>query len=185
MINGFDTREVVVTITVREKGKKLEDSGGIVMTVDKWLTRSQPALKDISDFEARYYQKLQGPMPQVDAQQITTALAMMPGLKEAFTRYSKASLDGTAIQTTTTIEGVKSAEEMQQSAAQGGNDQGAPASVGGAIGGLLRRRAQANSEKDAASPRTTFMTTTNEVLKISTSVTPADVAIPAGFKLSK
>src|SRR5215212_518506 len=40
-INGFDTREVVMTVTVREKGKKLEDSGGMVMTVDNWLTQSQ------------------------------------------------------------------------------------------------------------------------------------------------
>ena len=40
-INGFDTRQVVATITVREKGKKIEDSGGIVMTVDTWLTKSR------------------------------------------------------------------------------------------------------------------------------------------------
>jgi hypothetical protein len=185
-INGFDTREVVATVTVREKGKKLEDSGGVVMTVDNWLTRSQPALKEVSDFDARYYQKLQGPTPQIDAQQLATAAAMLPGLKEAFARYSKAGLDGTAIQSTTTVEGVKSAEQMAQaqSAAQGGGDQGVPTSAGSAIGSLLRRRAQANAEKNAASPRSTFMTLTNEVLKISTSVSAADVAIPAGFKLA-
>jgi hypothetical protein len=185
-INGFDTREVVATVTVREKGKTLEDSGGVVMTVDNWLTRSQPALKEISDFDARYFQKLQGPTPQIDAQQLATAVAMLPGLKEAFARYSKAGLDGTAIQSTTTVEGVKSAEQMAQaqSAAQGGGDQGVPTSAGSAIGSLIRRRAQANADKNAASPRSTFMTLTNEVLKISTSVSAADVAIPAGFKLA-
>ena len=36
-INGFDTREAVMTITVREKGKKLEQSGGLVLTSDMWL----------------------------------------------------------------------------------------------------------------------------------------------------
>ena len=41
-INGFDTRQVIATITVREKGKKIEDSGGIVMTVDSWLSKSAP-----------------------------------------------------------------------------------------------------------------------------------------------
>lgn len=185
-INGFDTREVIVTVTVREKGKKLEDSGGVIMTVDNWLTRGQPALKEIWDFEARYYQKLEGPTPQIDAQQLATALAMLPGLKEAFARYSKASLDGTAIQSTTTIEGVKSADEMRQaqSGAQSGSDQGVPTSVGGALGGFMRRRAQASAEKNAANPRSTFMTLTNEVLKISTSVSPTDVAIPPGFKLA-
>ena len=39
-INGFDTRQVVATITVREKGKRLEESGGLAMTVDTWLTKA-------------------------------------------------------------------------------------------------------------------------------------------------
>ena len=30
-INGFDTHQVVMTVTVREKGKKLEESGGLVL----------------------------------------------------------------------------------------------------------------------------------------------------------
>lgn len=186
-INGFDTRQVIITVTAREKGKKLEDSGGMVMTVDDWLTKSQPALKDISDFERRYYEKLAGPQIQVDAQQLATAMAMMPGLKEGFARLSKENLDGTSIHTTTTIEAVKSAEQVkqEQSGAQTGGDQGAPTSVGGAIGGLMRRRAQANAERNASTPRTTFMTMNNEVLKIATSVSAADVAIPAGFKLTK
>ena len=34
---GYDTREVIMTITVREKGKTLEDGGGFVMTADSWL----------------------------------------------------------------------------------------------------------------------------------------------------
>src|SRR4029077_19297302 len=88
-INGFDTREVIVTVTAREKGKKLDDSGGMVMTVDNWLTKSQPAVKDISDFQRRYYEKLAGPQIQVDAQQMATAMAMMPGLKESFARLNK------------------------------------------------------------------------------------------------
>jgi hypothetical protein len=183
-INGFDTRQVIITVTAREKGKKLEESGGMVMTVDNWLTKSQPALKEISDFERRYYEKLAGPAIQVDAQQLATAMAMMPGLKEGFARLSKENLDGTAIQTTTTIEAVKSAEQMkqEQSGAQSGADQGVPTSVSGAIGGLMRRRAQANAEKNASTPRTTFMTMNNDVLKIATSVSAADVAIPAGFQ---
>ena len=60
-INGFDTRQVIATITVREKGKKIEDSGGIVMTVDTWLSKSAPSLKEIADFERRYWEKLAGP----------------------------------------------------------------------------------------------------------------------------
>jgi hypothetical protein len=185
-INGFETREVVITVTAHEKGKKLEESGGMVMTVDNWLTKSQPALKEIADFDRRYFQKLAGPTIQMDAQQMATAMAMMPGLKEAFARVNKEPLDGTAIQSTTTVEGVKSAEQMKQEAGGGSSAPSNPASVGGIVGGIMRRRAAANAEKTGGnSARSTFMTISNEVLKISTSVSAADVAIPAGFKLSK
>jgi hypothetical protein len=187
VINGFDTRETVMTVTAREKGKKLEDSGGMVMTVDLWLTKSQPALKEIADFDRRYFQKLATPALQVDAQQMAAAMAMMPGLKDAFARVNREALDGTPIQTTTTVEGVKSAEQMKQEASAGSSagTQPNPASVGGIMGGIMRRRAAANAEKTGNSPRTTMMTMNNEVLKIATSVSAADVALPSGFKLSK
>jgi len=185
-INGFDTRQVIVTVTAREKGKKLEDSGGMVMTVDNWLTKSQPALKDIADFDRRYYEKLAGPALQVDAQQLATAMAMLPGLKEAFARLNKETLDGTPIQSTMTVEAVKSAEQMKQQQSGGGaGAQSTPTSVSGVVGGIMRRRAAANAEKTADSPRTMFMTVNTEVLKISTAVSADDVALPAGFKLTK
>jgi hypothetical protein len=34
---GYDTRQVIMTVTVREKGRTLEDGGGLVMTADSWL----------------------------------------------------------------------------------------------------------------------------------------------------
>ena len=191
-INGFDTRQVIATITVREKGKKLEDSGGIVMTVDNWLTKTV-SLKEIGDFERRYFEKLAaGQVGAVDAKQMATAMAMFPGLKEAFARLGKEDFGGTAIQSTTTIDAVKSAEQMKQqasgSSASSGNEAPNPASIGGAIGGFMRRRQQ-QKEQDtpaavaSANPaRSTFMTINNEVLKIATNVTPAEVAVPAGFK---
>jgi hypothetical protein len=186
-INGFDTNQVIVTVTVREKGKKLEESGGIVMTADNWITRSVPALKEITDFDMRYYKALAGPQIAVDAQQLATALAMMPGLKDAFARMQRAGLDGTPISMTTTVESVKSPEQMKQQE-QSSADSGAAAptsvggAVGGAIGGFMRRRAQQNQQSNPTSARSTFMTMNNEVLKIATSATAADVAMPAGFK---
>jgi hypothetical protein len=183
-INGFDTRQVIVTVTVREKGRTLQEGGGLVMTADNWLTRSVPALKEIADFDMRYYQKLAGPQIAVDAQQLATAMAMMPGLKDAFARMSRENLDGTPIAMTTTIESVKSADQMKQAASAQSSDNSTPATVGGvvggAIGGFMRRRQ--NAQAAEASPRATFMTINNEVLKIATSVSAADVAMPAGFK---
>ena len=188
-INGFDTRQVMATITVREKGRKLEDSGGIVMTVDTWLTKTA-SLKEIADFERRYYEKLAGPLSAVDAQQMATAMAMFPGLKEGFARLSKEDFGGTAIQSSTTVDAVKSAEQMKQQAAgsstAGNSDKPNPASIEGAIGGFMRRRQQQKEQAapgaNANSARSTVMTINNEVLKIATGVTPADVALPAGFK---
>jgi hypothetical protein len=191
-INGFDTRQVIATVTVREKGKTLEESGGIVMTVDTWLSKSAPSLKEIADFDRRYYEKLAGPISPVDAQQLATAMAMFPGLKEAMARVSREDFGGTAIQTTTTTDAVKSAEQMKQQAAGGSSassgDSQNPLSVGGALGGFMRRRRQQQEEKEAAAKpnanpaRSTFMTINNEVLKIASNVTAADVAMPAGFK---
>jgi hypothetical protein len=191
-INGFDTRQVVATITVREKGKKIEESGGIVMTVDTWLSKSAPSTKEVMDFDRRYYEKLNGPISAIDAQQMATVSAMFPGVKEAFARFSREDLGGTAIQSTTKMEAVKSAEQMKQEASRGtsasSDEKANPASVGGAIGGFMRRRQQQQQEKEAAAnpnanpARSTFMTVNNEVLKIATNVTAADVAMPAGFK---
>ena len=59
-INGFDTHEVVMTITVREKGKTLEQSGGMVLTSDMWLAPTIAAMKEVADFDMRYAQKLYG-----------------------------------------------------------------------------------------------------------------------------
>jgi len=198
-INGFDTREVVATITVREKGKKLEDSGGLVMTVDNWLTK-QVDLKEIGDFERRYFEKLAGPQVAADAQQMATALVMYPGLKDAFARLSKEDLGGTAIQSITKIDAVKSAQQVKEEAAKqstststASSNESAPppTSIGGAIGGFMRKRQQQQQaeQKSGSTPaatadpaRTTFMTINNEVLKIAANATSADVAMPAGFK---
>jgi uncharacterized protein YfdQ (DUF2303 family) len=184
-INGFDTRQVIATITVREKGKKLEESGGLVMTVDSWLTKAV-SLKEIADFERRYYEKLAGPVSAVDAQQMATAMTMYPGLKEAFARLSREDFGGTAIQTTTTVDSVKSAEQTKAAGSAAQSDERAnPASIGGAIGGFMRRRQQQKEQEAAVAgvnpARATFMTMNNEVLKIASNVTAADVAMPTGF----
>ncbi|MBW8868138.1 MAG: hypothetical protein JF610_12560 [Acidobacteria bacterium] len=195
-INGFDTHEAIMTITVREKGKTLEQSGGMVITSDLWLVPTIKAMKEVADFDIRYAQKLYGSMiGGVSAQQMAAAMAAYPMLKQGLTKMSAegSKMDGTAIQTTTTMDAVKSAEQMQQEAksstsTQDDNDAKPQGGVSGAVGGFLARRMKKNaddSNKDGGSKdktHATFMTTTHEVLKVGTDVTPADLAIPAGFK---
>jgi hypothetical protein len=190
-INGFDTHEAVITITVREKGKTLEQSGGMVMTSDMWLAPKIAAMKEIADFDMRYAKMLYGSMVAgVSAEQMAAAMAMYPMMKDALGKMSAegGKIDGTAIQTTTTMDTVKSEEQIAEEAkaAKSGDDSksSTPTSAGGLLGGFAKKMAakKMSSGDDAAKPRTTFMTTTTEVLKVVTDVTPADVAVPAGFK---
>ena len=194
-INGFDTHQAIMTITMREKGKTLEQSGGLVITSDMWLVPTIKAMKEVTDFDIRYAQQLYGSMiGGVSAQQMAAALAMYPMLKQGLTKMSAeaSKMDGTAILTTTTMDAVKSAEQMQQeakSSAQDDTDAKPQGGVSGAVGGFLARRMKKNNDdaskegKDKA--RATFMTSTHEVMKVGTDVAPADLAIPAGFKESK
>src|SRR4029078_13024448 len=58
---GYHAREVIMTVTVREKGKTLEDGGGLVMNVDSWLGPQIPALKEVAELEMNDWRQLHGP----------------------------------------------------------------------------------------------------------------------------
>ena len=185
-INGFETHESVATITVREKGKTLEQSGGLVMTADMWLAPKIPAMKDVADFDILYAQKLYGPMVVgVSAEDMAAATAMYPMIKPALAKMSAegGKIDGTPVLTTTTMDAVKSAAQMAEEGKQTTQDDKPSASggIGGVIGGFARRAAQKKTESEPK-PRTTVMTATSEVLKVTTDVSAADVAILAGFQ---
>jgi len=195
-INGFDCREVVMTITVREKDKTLEQSGGMVMTTHEWLAPKIAAMKEISDFDSRYATKMRAPsyvaMPSAD--QMAAATAMYPMLKDAIGKFSveNVNMDGTAIQTIMTTESVASPEQQQQqqqqqqSAQKSDNSSSIPTSVGGLLGGLGRRavknKTQPKEPENTTAGRSTIMTMNHEVIKVVPDVSAADVALPAGFK---
>ena len=175
---GYDTREVVMTITVREKGRTLEDAGGVVMTSNSWLGPLLPAMKELTEFDIRcYYKQLSGnDVVGISAEQMATVLAMFPAVKQAMDRLKKEGpkLQGTPLATTVVFEAVKSKAAMEQPAEK---------SSGGGLGGMLSRKM---AKKDnSASPRSMIFTSTHEVQDVSTSVAPTDIAIPAGFKEKK
>jgi sRNA-binding protein len=193
-INGFDTHESVMTITVREKGKTLEEGGGTVLTSDMWLGPKIPAMNEIAAFDVRYAQKLYGAMiAGVSPEQMAQAMAMYPNMKQALGRMNTEGtrLSGTAIQTVTTMDAVKSAAQMAEEATAKDDDSkskssGTPSGMlGGFLAKKLQKKAAGGSGDDANKARATFMTSTSEVLKVVTDVTPADVAVPVGFKEGK
>jgi hypothetical protein len=177
-IAGYDAREVIMTITVREKGKTLEDSGGIVMTVDEWLGPQIAALKELTDFDIKYWKALQGSETMgLSAEQLAAVMAMYPMMKPAMERMQKEGpkLQGTPLASTTTVEGVTSKEAAaQQSSSE------TPKSVGG-LGGLIARK-MAKKDDTASGNRATVFTAEHELQEIQTSVAADDVGIPAGFK---
>jgi hypothetical protein len=182
-INGFNTRQVIMTIVFREKGRTLEQGGGLVLTGDMWLAPTIAALKEISEFDIRYAQQLEGPMlPGASAEEMAAAMAMYPMLKDAFGRLRAESgkMDGTPILTTLTIESVKSLEQM--AAEKQENEADSRPSLSGGVGGLLGGLARRAAKRDEPRQRATFMITTTEVLGVMTDVAAGDTAIPMGFR---
>ena len=194
-INGFNAREVVMTVAVREKGKKLEESGGLVLTSNIWLTPAISGTDEVAAFDLKYAKQL-GISAMFDAQQMAAMTAMYPMMTQAMERFEaeNVKMDGTAVMTVVSVEAVADAEQAkaQQQQQQAPAAQQPPTSLGGlggALGGRLGRRVLGggNQNSAAAAPsapgRATVMTTTHEVVKVTPSVADADVAVPAGFKL--
>jgi hypothetical protein len=175
---GYDTREVIMTVTVREKGKTLEDGGGLVMNVDSWLGPQIPALKEVAEFDLKYWRQLQGADAMgMSPEQMAMVIAMYPAFKQAADRMQKESpkLQGTPLASTTTVEGVKSKEEAAQQSSES-----SPKSIGG-LGGMLARK-MAKKDENANPTRATIFTAEHEVQEVQTSVAASDLDIPAGFK---
>ena len=192
-INGYDTQQEVMTVTVREKGKTLEQSGGMVLTSDMWIAPKGAAMKEVGEFYAKYAQKLYGSsmLAGMQAEQMAAVMAMYPMMKQAIGKMNTEGerIQGTAILTTMTFEAVKSADQIAQEsqAAQSQSGGSKPTSVGGLLGGIAKRAAakKAAGGDEGPKPRTTVLTGSTEVLKVVTDVSAADVAIPAGFKETK
>jgi hypothetical protein len=180
-IAGYDTREVIMTIIVREKGKTLEDAGGVVMTADSWLGPKIAAMNEVVDFELRYWKQLQGTESMgMSAEQMATVLAMFPPVKQAMERLQKEGpkLEGTPLAVTTKVEGVKSKEQAAQ-------QEETPKSAGGLAGRFMKKVTKKDDGESAAGGRAMIFTSEHEVQELQTSVAASDLAIPEGFKEKK
>lgn len=173
-IAGHDTREVVMTVTVREKGRTLEEGGGLVMTSNSWLAAAIPAMKELAEFEMRYWKAIAPEAAGMSAEQMAAIVAMYPMLQTAMERLKSESgkLEGTPLATTTVFEAVKSKEQAAEQSQQSG---------GGGLGGMLARRMMKRDDK----PRATILTINHETLEVTPTVAAADLEIPAGFKEKK
>jgi hypothetical protein len=190
-INGFDCREVVMTIVTREKGKTLEQSGGMVMTSNIWLAPLIKSTREIAEFEMKYLKALDLPFGPATAETMAAAFAMFPGMKDMMGKMQaeNVNMDGTAILTETLIESVRSPEQAAREQKSEKESGGGITSIGGLGGMLGRKMMKKKDDGNASTPpdknRSAIMRMNHELLKVETSVPPDGVAIPAGYKEKK
>jgi hypothetical protein len=180
-IAGRETREVIMTVTMRQKGQKLEEGGGTVMTSDMWIAAKVVQLDELMDFQMRYYKAVYGgTFGTGDMQQLAALSAMLRGFATMSDKMAAEGkrMQGTPLSTTTTMENVKSAEQMK-AASQPADQPQKPSGIGGMLGAKLGPKPAAPQQ------RTLVMTTSSEYLSIEPTATDADVAIPVGFKEKK
>ena len=179
-IAGYDAREVVMTITVHEKGRTIEDRGGLIVASDMWLGPEIPAMRELAEFQLRYWKAIAPEAPGMSPEQLATVVAMYPLVKQAMDRLNReqVNMKGTPLLTVTTFDAVKSADQTakESESSSGGG-------VSGGISGMLARKMM-KKDKDEK-PRVTIFTINAETLEIATSVSAADLEIPAGFKQNK
>ncbi len=175
-INGWNTHEEIATVTVHEKGKKLEDAGGFVLTSDMWIGPRVPAMRELVEFEQKFVRKVYGESFMAEMRQAAAMFAATPAFGKAMKtlEQKQGSIDGTAIRTKTTFESVVGKDQQ--------TDQQQPASPAASIGGLLGRMKQRRQSDQSGAQRSTMLDSSHEVLKATTSASAADVAMPAGFR---
>jgi hypothetical protein len=178
-IAGYDTHEVVLTITGHEKGKALEESGGFIMTNDMWLGPKVAALDEIAAFQMKFFQAVYGEALQLDPQQTAALSAMFPSFQKMAQQMQSEGkkMQGTALLTTMTFESMKSDADMKAGASQ---ESGGSGGISGRLGGMLARKMRGPAQQ-----KSTILTTTVERLSVEPSASADDVAIPAGFKEKK
>lgn len=175
IINGFSTRQVIATVTVREKGKKLEQSGGSVLKADMWMGPKVAALREVNDFNQKYFKQLYGDS-LAEMQQMAVLMATTPTFGKAMKEFSKkrSSFEGDAVRTTLTFETVAAPGQKK-----GEEEESSDSLVGGLIGRAMKKR-QAKNEDAPAPGRSRLFESTTELL--AASPTAGDVGLPSGFK---
>lgn len=191
-INSFECREVIMTITTHEKGKTIEQSGGMVMTSHIWLAPLIPATREIAEFDMKYFKALQLPFgPGASAEALATAFALYPGMKDMIGKMQaeNVNMNGTPILTDTLIESVLNPDQAAKEQQTQKQESPSITSISG-IGGMLGRKMTKKKEEppaqaQGAKNRATVMRMNHELLKVATSLSDQDVAIPVGFKEKK
>ena len=192
-ISGFNTKQTIVTITIHEKGKTLEQAGGSVLTSDMWLAPRIAAVREVEDFERRYITKLWGEAG-VDLRSLTAILTSAPELSKAMKELQKAKIEGTSVRTALAFHTIPDPRVKRQDEEEAASaSQAATKAIGGLMNRMKKKKSEEppqekNAEKKAKAPESKgnmLFSSSTEVLSASSSASTSDVAVPADFKRSK
>ncbi len=184
MLAGETCKQAILTVTAHPKGKTLEQGGGMVIKIDSWLGPVGSAHREQVEFQQRYIKKLLGREGEQIGRDLMSAMAMYPGLQDSMARAQKelVKMEGTPFLTTMTVETVMTAEQASREE-QKGPGLGLPKGLGGMFGRKKAEDPPAKQAGPAGGPqKSTIMTSVTELLSLDSSVSAADVDIPAGFK---
>jgi hypothetical protein len=168
---------------VHEKGRSIQQAGGLLFRNDLWLTPKLAELDELQAWNRRYAQKMAEvygvAAGAASVQQMATLFARYPGAQQAMQKLraetEKVDLEGTAVSTTLTLTAIKTAEQVAAA-----EKEGQKADTG--IGGFLAKQMFKKAAGDPAEPRTMLLTSAHELLRVTKDATAADVALPSGFK---
>ena len=182
-IAGHEARQVTMKAWVHEKGKKIQQSGGLLVTTDTWLGPKIDALGEVAEFDRRYGLKMAeimgftAPPAAASAGQMAALAAMYPGLLSAMEKIQaeskKVDMEGTPLASGLTVTLWKSAAQVAEAQKQSED-------MGGGLSGLLAKKLM--KKGDPSDPRTEVLASSSEMLRIAPDAGAADVAIPGGYK---
>ena len=210
VINGFNTRKVILTVEIEGEDQKTKDKGAMGADTELWLTKDISGFDEQNKFYAKYAQKMASP-ELVKAVKPSPGMGQNPQTAESMAAMRKKmeGLDGVPILTIMSfnLSGTPSAETKEQSNSRQTptkKEEEQPENVGAAIGkalggfggfggfGKKKKKEEPAPPAQTSQPSTnsdekvsaTLMTTTTELKGFSTSAVDGGLfEVPAGYKL--
>ncbi|MGH9630818.1 MAG: hypothetical protein ACRD7E_21095, partial [Bryobacteraceae bacterium] len=85
-INGFDTRQTIMTLELEGRDKKSGDTGSMVVIADMWMAPKVPGYEEVTEFYARMAKKINW----APGGGMLSAIAnSQPGMREGFAEITK------------------------------------------------------------------------------------------------
>jgi len=181
VINGINAEELVLTITLKQKGFALEDSGGTIITADQWLADKVPGYDELQAFNKRMAEKITFALGGDMSTGMAGIFRGYPQVQVGFEKLGKEmeKMGKVSVRANVTVETVKGKKQLPNEQPEDSESTGAP-NVNKMLGGFAKKMVKKDS---AAGGRSSFMDTFREIQRVSSQSLDATLfEIPAGYK---